>query len=168
MEREPVLIRWYAPASVWFTGTEPKSVVTARSEPAGSSVKVPSGESQRRKMSARATTTRALAPLVAVTVKVFPDRVRPVTSPAVAVAPEGAAVAGATSGPAAARPATVRAAASRAAPGVRRRRPARRRGGRGRPDKGTRRLLRMLGSLMGQLLVRSGERTQLFGMLPAR
>ncbi|GAA3069946.1 hypothetical protein GCM10020254_12170 [Streptomyces goshikiensis] len=36
-------------------------------------------------------TTRALAPLDAVTVKVFPDRVKPVTSPAVAAA-AGAAV----------------------------------------------------------------------------
>ncbi|GHI75232.1 hypothetical protein Sspor_07930 [Streptomyces spororaveus] len=106
-------------------------MVGARSVPAGSSVKDPSGESQRRKMSARATTTRALAPPEAVTVKVFPDRVKPVTSPAVAVAsagPAGAeaeAEAGKATGPAAARPATVRAAASRATAGVRRLRPRR-------------------------------------------
>lgn len=106
--------------------TGPKSVVGARSVPAGSWVKDPSGESQRRKMSARATTTRALAPPDAVMVKVFPDRVKPVTSPAVAVAPAGAeetagaAAAGKATGPAAANPATVRMAASRAAAGVRR------------------------------------------------
>ena len=127
-------------------------------------------------MSARARTTRALAPPEAVTVKVFPERVNAVTLPAVAVAPSapagaaeagaaeagaaeaGAAEAGPTRGPAAARPVTVRAAASRAAAGERR--PRRRFAGWTRLPNGPcgpRRpwLLRMLGSLMGQLLVRS-------------
>ncbi|GGY87769.1 hypothetical protein GCM10010343_11110 [Streptomyces avidinii] len=91
-------------------------------------------------------------------VKVFPERVNPVTLPAVAVTPEGAADAGATRGPAEARPVTVRAAASRAAAGVRHLR--RRLAGWTRLPNGPCGpcrpwLLRMLGSLMGQLLVRS-------------
>lgn len=146
--------------------TGPKSVVGARSVPAGSLVKAPSGESQSRKMSARATTTRALAPLEAVTVKVFPAWLKPVTLPAVAVAPAGAAAAGEATGPAAARPATARAAASRAA------RVRRSRGGVAVLLMALARVLvlvlRMPGSLMGQLLVRSGSRTHRFGMHLAR
>lgn len=161
MDRPPVVIRWYAPASVEAAATGPKSVVGARSEPAGSSEKEPSGDSQSRKMSARATTTRALAPLEVLTVKVPPAWERPVTLPAVAAGAAGAdpdpVAARAVAGPATASPATARAAASSAASGVRRaRREGRRRGGGGSMK------------LIGQLLVRSGKRTHRFGMLPAR
>ncbi len=79
-----VPIRQYVPASVRVAPTVPKEVVVARSEPAGSSVKEPSGESQIRNTSARATTIRAAAALDVRTVKVSPARVTEAAFPEVA------------------------------------------------------------------------------------